>query len=94
MALGRCADLVFIMMLAFGPAAFAAAPESSPGGSSSSTRVMDPRCEYSVDFVGIDVVRPRLSWRRVAERRGAAQTACRIRVAESREDLETGDDLV
>jgi len=53
-------------------------------------RAVDLRCEYLVDPLGIDVVRPRLSW--VVEacemgQRGLGQGAYRILVASSRERL-------
>lgn len=47
----------------------------------SDMRVMDLRCEYLVDPVGIDVVRPRLSWKLQSSWRGQKQTAYQILVA-------------
>lgn len=46
------------------------------------------RVEYRVDPIGIDEPAPRFSWEYVDPRRGAAQSAYRVLVAESREDLE------
>ncbi|MCB0066995.1 MAG: family 78 glycoside hydrolase catalytic domain, partial [Caldilineaceae bacterium] len=54
------------------------------------TAVTDLRCEYAVNPLGIGVRRPRLSWRLLSSRRGAAQVACQIRVASSIDAL--GDD--
>ncbi|GAB6165360.1 family 78 glycoside hydrolase catalytic domain [Thermostilla marina] len=49
------------------------------------------RCEYRVDPLGIDVLRPRLSWTVKDDRRSAVQTAYQILVASSRERLEAGE---
>ncbi|GAB4133340.1 MAG: hypothetical protein Kow0040_15490 [Thermogutta sp.] len=46
-------------------------------------RVVNPRCEYRVDPVGIDSPHPRLSWQIVSPRRGEVQTAYQILVASS-----------
>ena len=48
------------------------------------------RCEYLVDPLGIDEREPRLSWELSGERRGARQTAYRIRVASTAERLGAG----
>jgi len=53
----------------------------------SSVSVKDLRCEYRVDPLGIDVVRPRLSWVPQSSERGQRQTAYRVLVAGSREKL-------
>ena len=45
------------------------------------------RCEYKVDPLGIDVVKPRLFWEMQDDRRGAKQTAYQILVASSPEKL-------
>jgi len=45
------------------------------------------RCEYLRDPLGIDVRRPRLSWVLESDRRGQKQTAYRILVASSEENL-------
>lgn len=51
------------------------------------------RCEYLVEPLGIDEVHPRLSWELDDARRGAGQSAYRILVASSPEQLrkDTGD---
>ena len=49
------------------------------------------RCEYLVDPIGIDVVRPRLSWKLAvepADQKGKAQSAFQILVASGREQLD------
>jgi len=59
-----------------------------------SVKVADPRCEYLVDPLGIDVRQPRLSWRLEAvdaDARGQKQTACQIQVASTRALLEQGE---
>ncbi len=47
----------------------------------------DLRCEYRCTPLGLDVRRPRLSWKLVDNRRGAAQKAYHVRVASSPEAL-------
>jgi alpha-L-rhamnosidase len=49
------------------------------------------RCEYLVDPLGIDEVRPRLSWVMAGDRRGARQAAWQVKVASSRERLSRGE---
>jgi alpha-L-rhamnosidase len=49
------------------------------------------RCEYFEAPLGVDTARPRLSWRLASNRRGARQTAYRVRVASSPEKLASGD---
>ncbi|GAB4130876.1 family 78 glycoside hydrolase catalytic domain [Thermopirellula anaerolimosa] len=61
--------------------------EESGGGAKSSARVEQLRCEYRVNPLGIDVVKPRLSWIMVDARRGARQTAYQILAASSSEKL-------
>jgi hypothetical protein len=51
---------------------------------------LDLRCEYLADPLGIDVTRPRLSWRLEWPERGQRQTAYRVIVA-SRPDLLSQD---
>jgi alpha-L-rhamnosidase len=53
----------------------------------SDTRITRLRCEYLVDPLGLDERAPRLSWQLTSERRGARQTACRVRVASSQQKL-------
>ncbi len=51
---------------------------------------VDPRCEYLVNPLGIDVQRPRLSWVFPTERRGARQSGYQILVARTPETLAAG----
>jgi alpha-L-rhamnosidase len=53
----------------------------------SSVALTNLRCEYLVDPEGIDETQPRLSWQLESDRRGARQTAWRVRVASSAADL-------
>jgi len=48
------------------------------------------RCEYAVNPLAVDVVRPRLSWVLVSEERAQAQTAYRVLVASSEAKLAAG----
>jgi alpha-L-rhamnosidase len=47
-------------------------------------------CEYRINPLGIDVVQPRLSWQLESNQRGTRQTAYRILVAASENDLSEG----
>jgi len=51
--------------------------------------VKNLRCEYAVNPLGIDVIKPRLSWVIESDKRNQKQTAYRILVATSRENLES-----
>jgi alpha-L-rhamnosidase len=53
-------------------------------------RIADLRAEYTVDLLGTDVERPRLSWRIESERPGAVQTSYRLRAAASPDALADG----
>ncbi|MFT3870715.1 MAG: family 78 glycoside hydrolase catalytic domain [Nibricoccus sp.] len=50
-------------------------------------RVLSPKCEYTVDPLGVDVAQPRLYWRVESGERGQRQTAYQIIVASSAELL-------
>src|SRR5918998_180110 len=56
--------------------------------------VKRPRCEYRVDPVGIDETSPRLSWALESEARGERQSAYRVLVARSEEDLGAEQNLL
>jgi alpha-L-rhamnosidase len=49
--------------------------------------VNDLKCEYKTNPIGIDVIKPRLSWKIGSSERGTVQTAYRIRVVDRLEDL-------
>ncbi len=53
----------------------------------SEMKVTDLRCEYQVNPLGIDVIKPRLSWKLESGIRGQYQKAYRILVSSSREIL-------
>ena len=55
--------------------------------------VTNLRCEYVVNPVGIDVLRPRLSWQLESTERGTLQTSYEVRVAASDPDLKKGKAL-
>lgn len=48
-----------------------------------STMVTELRCEYMKNPVGLTVVRPRLGWKLLTDRRNVRQTAYRVQVAKS-----------
>ena len=54
------------------------------------TKISQLRCEYLLDPLGIDETKPRLSWIMKSNRRGAYQSARRVRVASSAELLAAG----
>ncbi|MBP7053344.1 MAG: family 78 glycoside hydrolase catalytic domain [Phycisphaerae bacterium] len=49
--------------------------------SGGAVRVVDLRCEYQTDPLGIDVTQPRLSWELQSQQRGQRQTAYQVLVA-------------
>jgi len=53
----------------------------------SNLRVLNLRCEYLVAPLGLDERAPRLSWTIESDRRGAGQTAYRVRVSSNAEKL-------
>jgi len=52
--------------------------------------VADLRCEDLVDPLGIDIIKPRLSWRMLSNKNGAAQSAYHVLAATSPELLKVG----
>ncbi len=53
--------------------------------------VVDLRCEYFTNPIGIDAPHPRLSWRITSDQRGVLQTAYQVRVAATPQALQKGD---
>jgi alpha-L-rhamnosidase len=51
-------------------------------------------CEYQVNPLGIDVEKPRLSWKIVSDKENILQAAYEIRVADSEQGLESNTNLV
>ena len=74
-----------ILLLLSGTGAFAgtAVPASAGPG----LRITGLRCEYASEPIGLDVPSPQLSWRVESSRRGVFQSAYRIIVARSGEEL-------
>ncbi|NQT27749.1 family 78 glycoside hydrolase catalytic domain [candidate division KSB1 bacterium] len=56
--------------------------------------VVNPRVEYKVNPVGIDVKNPRMSWEILSEKRNTRQTAYAIQYASSLQKLEEVEDLL
>jgi len=54
------------------------------------TTISHLTCEYNKNPLGIDVLRPRLSWQMQSNKRGARQTAYQILVASNEANLEDG----
>jgi len=55
---------------------------TASGASEAACKVTDLRCEYLRDPLGIDVLKPRLSWMLDTSQRGARQTAYQVLVAD------------
>ncbi|MGB7344128.1 MAG: glycoside hydrolase family 78 protein [Pirellulaceae bacterium] len=73
--------LIFALLLAASSAALCSADSS----------VTHLRCEYLENPIGIDITKPRLSWRIESDQRGVAQKAYRIIVASSAQKLARGE---
>ena len=54
---------------------------------SDAVAISDLRCEYLINPLGLDVVKPRLSWIMTSNQRGESQTAYQILVASTKELL-------
>src|SRR5574344_2219408 len=54
------------------------------------TQINNLQTEYQVNPLGIDVAQPRFSWQMQSEEYGARQTAYRVVVAVSQDDLNDG----
>lgn len=57
-------------------------------------QIINLRCEYLTNPIGIDITQPRLSWQIISENMNAKQTAYRILVAQSLDALQTESNLV
>jgi alpha-L-rhamnosidase len=80
--------LVLVLSALIFSCAFATTAADTP-----SIQIVDLRCEYKVNPLGIDSSAPRLSWRLEGSGRSIAQTAYQIRVAESEAALHAGKPL-
>ncbi len=58
------------------------------------TKVVKIVCEYHTNPVGIDVLKPRLSWQMTAEGQNVKQVAYEIRVAKTESELESNKNLL
>ncbi len=67
--------------------AWSAMAAESGGASAASLRVVDLKCGYAVDPLGVDAPQPSLSWRLESAGRGQRQTAWQIVVAASAQTL-------
>jgi alpha-L-rhamnosidase len=70
--------------------------KTHPQTSASTLSVANLRTEYKQDPIGIDVLRPRLSWQlqsSLSDERGITQSAYQIRVAQSTRELQSGNTL-
>jgi len=81
----RCLTFAFVLLHVVARPVFSAEPDAAP------LHVVDLRCEYLTDPLGIDDVKPRLSWKLAATRedvRGKSQSAYRVLVASKRSLLD------
>jgi alpha-L-rhamnosidase len=67
---------------------WAAAPASA------AMTIGELRCEYTANPLGIDTLKPRLSWTLLDSERGQRQTAYQLQVAETPEGLQQGNGLL
>lgn len=58
------------------------------------TNVMQLKCEYQTNPMGIDIENPRLSWQIASEKLNVMQTAYEIRTAYKKNDLNTQNNIV
>jgi alpha-L-rhamnosidase len=77
-----------VLIHPFSAAFGAVPPPANAAGRKRSAEYL--RCEYRVNPLGMDAVRPRLSWTMNGTGRGARQTAYQVRVASSAEALARG----
>lgn len=61
---------------------------------SSQTKVTDLVCEYMHNPIGIDIEKPRLSWKLISDKRNISQEAYEIKVAYSEKDLKANKNLL
>ncbi|MCK5906927.1 MAG: alpha-L-rhamnosidase N-terminal domain-containing protein, partial [Flavobacteriales bacterium] len=62
--------------------------------SAKSVEVKNLVTEYKTNPIGIDVEKPRLSWKIISTEKNIIQTAYQIQVAKSKEDLKKGKNLL
>ena len=88
MAARFCAGLLVVAAVFTACGSDQAGLAIGPGAVNASVRVQQLRCEYLKDPMGIDVLKPRLSWQLVSTLRGQKQAAYQLLVASSRDQLE------
>lgn len=59
--------------------------------SKSNVRIVDLKCEFATNPIGIDILKPQLSWRLESDSKQVRQTAYRIIVSDSEDDLNKDD---
>jgi alpha-L-rhamnosidase len=67
---------------------------AATGFAQSPLQVCDLKCEYKTNPVGIDVQKPRLSWKLTSSRRAVTQSSYQIRAAQFVEDLTAHKNLL
>jgi alpha-L-rhamnosidase len=67
---------------------------NSNPGRDSDLKVLDLKCEYATNPIGMDVLSPQLSWKIESEKRGTLQSAYQIEVADSPENLSIRDSII
>ena len=69
-------------------------PLTSAGPMADGLTVVNLRTEYKENPLGLDVLKPRLSWHLQSDRRGVLQTAYQLQVALNETDLTAGRNLL
>ncbi|HEV8369436.1 MAG TPA: glycoside hydrolase family 78 protein [Pyrinomonadaceae bacterium] len=85
-----CRSIVSLILIVFASTQFDIAVATGPDAVS----IVGLRTEYKDNPVGIDVRKPRLSWRLASDRRNVLQTAYQIQVASTEADLLAGRKLL
>ncbi|MFW6103969.1 MAG: alpha-L-rhamnosidase N-terminal domain-containing protein, partial [Bacteroidota bacterium] len=70
------------------------AGQADPVKNMDNNQLYDLECEYKTNPVGIDETAPRFSWKISPNSGITSQTAYRIRAAESKDDLTSGEQLI
>jgi len=89
---GRTMKMLTIFWSLAGILSFPAVDGTCLAGSSLSAQCL--RCEYKTNPLGIDVEKPRLSWKITSTRRSIMQSAYQVRAAENLNDLKSGSNLL
>jgi alpha-L-rhamnosidase len=83
----------FSLLLVCNQAVWGTVLQSGARSSNATAEVVELRCEYKINPLGIDAKRPRLSWQIRSSGRGVVQTAYQIQVAVSETGLKSGANL-